>query len=722
MQRILSLILLGACVISAQAPRPRIGLVLEGGGALGFAHIGVLQWLEEHRIPVDYVAGTSMGGLIGGLYASGQKPEEIRNLARDIDWDRTLSGQVGMRDLSYRRKEDRIDYPNRLLFGLKGGLDLPTGLNDGHEIGLILDRAALPYYDLKSFDDLPIPFRCVATEMVSGKQTIFDRGSLAAALRSTMSIPAVFSPVKDDGKLYTDGGALDNLPVDVAKAMGAEVIIAVYLDQGASDPKNFNSLLGAAGRNIEIMIAANELRSMQEADILLSADLKGYTSADFSKSEEIWPKGVAAAKKKAALLDRLALNEADWKAYMAAREAKRRTNIPTPAFVAVNVANPVLRSDMEKTLRKYVGKPLDPSLLESDLRALHGFGDFDSLGYAVAAQDSKQGLAIRAVENSLPSPYLNLGVNVDGTDTNDIRFGLSARVTFANLGGYRSELRADGFFGANNGLRAEYFHPFNPRSRWFIAPRAYTTNQGFEVYENRQRISQYRVADKGFGADLGYSLSHRAEIRVGQALDWQSDRLAIGQVLAPNGANRRGITALHFRYFGQDDALVPHSGLIAQSDVSYFSHRPNGDGYTSATARLSAFQPIHAKGTLFATGAFGTAFGAKSLGGNAFGLGGPLSLGAFGRNELLGNQFYLTQGGYIRELFRLSPLIGDALYAVGFYELGKVYGPLLPNTPKNPQDGSVMFVMKTLIGPAFVGGSVGEGGRAKWYFGLGKVF
>lgn len=205
----------------AQTPhpgRPRIGLVLEGGGALGFAHIGAIEYLEEHHIPIDLVAGTSMGGLVGGLYASGSSPAEIRALIDKIDWPSVLSGGTGFQDLSYRRKEDHVAYPNRLEFGIKKrSIALPGGLNSGHQVGLIFDESFLPYYDLKDFDGLPTPFRCVATDMTTGREKVFDRGSLSQALRATMSIPGLFAPAIIDGHTYTDGGALDNLPVAAAK-------------------------------------------------------------------------------------------------------------------------------------------------------------------------------------------------------------------------------------------------------------------------------------------------------------------------------------------------------------------------------------------------------------------------------------------------------------------------------------------------------------------------
>src|SRR5438552_14403922 len=203
-------------------PRPKIGVALEGGGAMGLAHIGVLKWFEEHHIPVDYVAGTSMGGLVGGFYATGMSPDELKTLIDGMDWRKILSDRTPYEDLAFRRKEDQRAYPNSLIFGLRGGLTLPAGLNAGHQIGLSIDRTTLPYDAAPSFDALPTPFRCVATDLVSGKSHIFKDGSLAVALRATMSIPGACSPVHDGTAVYVNGGLLYTLPTDVVRDMRAE--------------------------------------------------------------------------------------------------------------------------------------------------------------------------------------------------------------------------------------------------------------------------------------------------------------------------------------------------------------------------------------------------------------------------------------------------------------------------------------------------------------------
>ena len=262
MRQILCFLISLGLAAAAPAARPRIGLVLSGGSALGLSHVGVLQWLEEHRIPVDYIGGTSMGGLVGGLYATGHDSAEIEKFVAEIDWTSIFNSSAPFEYLQFRRKQDRRDFPNRLDIGLRHGIRVPTGLSSGHEVGLDISGFAAPYAEIRSFDDLPTPFRCVATDLIEGKEVVFRSGDLPTALRATMSLPAVFSPMLYDGKMLVDGALLDNLPVTVVKDMGADIVIAVALSPATFNGDGDLSMFSVMGRSISIMISANELRSV----------------------------------------------------------------------------------------------------------------------------------------------------------------------------------------------------------------------------------------------------------------------------------------------------------------------------------------------------------------------------------------------------------------------------------------------------------------------------
>lgn len=340
-----------------------------------------------------------MGGLVGGIYATGNSPAGIRTIVNTINWNDVLRGQVPYRDLSFRRKQDAEQYPNSLEFGIKNGIRFPEGFNPGHQVGLILDRIALPYSEMKSFDDLPIPFACLATDLVSGKEYVFRQGSLARALRATMSLPGIFTPVRTDNSVLVDGGLLDNLPVDVAKQMGADVVIAVHLQAKPLVGKEPLSSFSVLGRSISVVVAANELRSMEKADVLVSVPLQEYSSADYEKNDEIIRLGYEAAASKATLLSAFSVDEASWRSYLAERDSRRK-GTPVPQFVKVTGTTPALSKEIEQKLAENLGEPADSDDLDRQLTYLTGVGRYSRVGYRMIEKGGNQGLLIVADEKN----------------------------------------------------------------------------------------------------------------------------------------------------------------------------------------------------------------------------------------------------------------------------------------------------------------------------------
>ena len=702
--------------------RPKIGIAFEGGGALGLGHIGVIEWLEAHHIPVDYVAGTSMGGLVGGLYATGKSPSEIRTLIRNIDWDEVLRGQVPFQDLAYRRKQDREAYPNNLELGLKHGLRFPSGLNSGQQVQYILDSASLPYSNIKSFDDLPIPFRCVATEMNNATAHVFENGSLATALRSTMSLPGIFEPVRTpDGKVYVDGGLLNNLPVDVVKKMGADVVIAVYLKTAPFNAKESQGMFSVLGDAISVMITANEKRNMEAADILVTVDLVGYTAMDYDAGDKIADLGIQGAEKKARMLSTLSVDDRTWAAYIAQRNLRKLTVVPPVQFVEVRGASPKMGEALEKSLNGYIGKPLDTEKIQSDLDRLIGLGRFSSLSYEMAERDGKPGLLIDAVEKSYSPPSLIPGVFINGDDYQNVQINLAARITFLDLGGFRSELRNDVEVFSTYGIRSEYFHPFTPQSRWFVSPEALVFSTPLDLYQNNKQIAEYRLEQFGGGLDLGYQFNRASELRVGYQAVYETASLRIGSPDIPVNGGRLSGARASYQYIGTDSPVVPRSGTELTSTFQYRDTAPGApSGYPVAELLVNTFKPVSKNGSIFLGAAGGTTFGHDDTGLPPFTLGGPTRLGAWANNEIITNQYFLFHAGYEHQIGKLSPLIGGPIYAIGFYEIGKPYGGLTPVSL--PQDGNGGVVVTTLFGPLFLGGAVGTGGTHKIYFALGRLF
>ncbi len=705
---------------SVGGKRPKIGVALEGGGALGLGHVGVLEWFEANHIPIDYIAGTSMGGLVGGLYATGKSPAEIRTLMRNVNWDDVLRGQIPYQDLSFRRKEDSRAYPNYVEMGLKHGLQPPGGLNSGQQVKYILDRAALPYAGLKSFDDLPIPFRCVATEMKSGTSHVFKDGSLPDALRSTMSLPGIFMPVMADGKIYADGGLLDNLPVDVVKAMGADIVIAVYLATEPFDPKESPSMFTMLGQTISVMIAANERRNIEAADILITVNLAGYTSLDYDSGDKIADLGVQGAEKKRRMLSTLSVDEPTWQQYIAQKQQRRILTIPTPQFVTVKGATPKLDEEIEASLQPLVGEPVDTTEIERRLTRITGMGRFAALSYQMEEQDSKDGLVITAVQKPYAPPVLKPGVFIEGSGLSNIQFGLGARITYQDIGGYRNEWRSDILLGSTWGMDSEFYHPFTSLSKWFIAPAINASTGTVDFYQRGKQVAVYQVEQAGATVDIGYQFNRHSEFRVGYNEGYKAVSLNTGSPELPTVSGRYGDAEISYTFDGLDSPLIPRSGEYLTTSFQYFDAAPGtNSAFPNAQLNGAYFHPTGELGSIFLAVNGGSTLGYHQTGIPQYLLGGPLRLGAYGLNEVLTDQYYLGRAGYIRQVGKLNPFMGNKVYAIAFLEGAKIYD--------NPQMNSAMdvnagMVVETRIGPVLIGGAVGESGHRKIYFTLGRIF
>jgi NTE family protein len=701
--------------------RPKIGVALEGGGAKGLAHIGVLQWFEDHHIPIDYIAGTSMGGLVGGLYATGQSPAEIQRIIGGINWNEALAGSVPYQNLAFRRKEDLRAFPNGLELGLRHGVQPPGGLNSGQMVRLIIDRNVLPYSDVKDFDSLPVPFRCVATDLVSGKPVVLKDGSLATALRATMSIPGAFAPITEDGKVYADGGLLNNLPTDVVKEMGADVVIGVHLSTGPVAPENVRSLFQVTGASSDVMIAANELRGMEQADLLITVDVAGYTTLDFSRFQQIVPKGYEAAKSKSTVLSRFSISDEEWNRYMAQREARRVKAVPIPRFVEVKGTNPEVAKDLDENMSSLVGKPIDTTGLERQITIAAGLGRFNSLSYSLMGRDGQQGLLVTAEEKEYAPPWLKPGFIVDGSDPNNVQFTFGARLVFLDVGGYRSEIRTDFSVGATYSIGSEYYHPLTPTTRWFMAPEFDASRSPLNLYTRGTFLAEYKLNRVDGGFDIGYGFDRFSELRFGYQTGYLNATRWTGSPLLPSVSGRTGTSRIQYVMDRLDNPIIPRRGTALLTDAGWRDANPGAkNGFPSAELNFEAFRPISNPGSLYLIAAGGSTFGYDHTGLPVFSLGGLPRLAAYGINEFLTNQYIYGRIGYLHRLGELPAFLGKGLYLEGHVEVAKPYG--VPNVSGVPGDITAGVIMETIFGPVLVGASAGESGHHKWFFQLGRVF
>ncbi len=710
-----------------QQQRPKIGLVLSGGGARGFAHVGVIRVLEENHIPVDYIAGASMGALVGALYATGKTPDEMEQLIETLDWAELLRGKPAFDALSYRRKEDRRNLPGAITLGGKGAqLNLPGSLNPGHEIGLVIDRLMLPYGDNTNFDELPIPFHAVATDLVKAETVVLQDGSLAHALRATMAIPGVFAPVELNGAILADGGILNNIPTDVAKQMGADIIIVVNIETQLGDRSTLQDLVGILGQTYYVATIENSRRSLRQADFIIAPDLENYTMFDFTKGKEIVKLGYTGAQTKVALLKSLALDDAAWTRHLAERRAKERPDIKVaPEFLAIEgTTDRSAKHNLERELAgKYENKPINEPILEADLTRLTGTERFDNIGYGTTRRNEETGLLIHVydpIERTARSTVLQVGIDVNNSETDDVNFNARARLTLFDVGGEGSEWRNDFSVGSRTLLATEFFRPFG-RGRIFVAPNAFFEDRKVNFYEDGDRLAEYSFRTAQAGIDLGYTTSRSSELRLGYSIGHLKATRRVGNTLFDDLGGKVSFASLRWNYDTRNNAQIPSRGVETRNSLNYYFDSPGAtNSFAQGESRLNAFLPAGRKTIVFGFGGAGTTFGDTAPLFQQFALGGLFSVGGYGSGEFRGSNYLNAGFGALRSTFSPPPYIGGNLYFGGWYEVGSSFENL--NTAQYRQSVTFGTLLESRIGPIFVGGSFAEGGRRKIYFSLGRFF
>ena len=715
---------------AAEPGRLRIGLALGGGSARGFAHIGVLQWFEEHRIPVDIVGGTSIGGLVGGTFAVGMSPREIQALVNSLDWALVLSPDTPFIYKTFRRREDTRAYPSQLRFGLKGGFKLPSGLSPGEQVDLLLDRIAAPYGGSVRFNDLPTPFRCVAADLTAARSVVFDSGWLAQALRSTMAIPGLFSPVRVGNKVLVDGGVLNNVPADVVKDTGlADVVIAVDVGADLTYKKQSDTLFSVLGETLDVMMRSGARRALESADLVLIPDLKGFVASDFGQADELVKRGYAAAGAHASELMKYAVTEDDYTAWAAARAARRRTTLPAPAFIRVEGVSAREAGEIRRRLAVHVGKPLNPDLLDEDLTLLTGAGRYDTATYRYDTEGGRPGLVITVKPKMHGPPFVLVSLDLQNTQESDVQATIRSRLVLFDILGIGSEGRVDIAVGSTMLAGAELFRPV-AHTGLFVAPRVFVGRDDAPLFVDDRYTAEYRRRAAGAAVDMGYSAGRRFETRLGYTTADVSVEKRIGQETLPRVNGPEQFASWRVVFDGQDGPTVPGRGLYLWTDIRRYVRiagveTPDGvpvvesDNAWSGEARASWFHTVRARGRLFLRGAGGSWFGHTAVA-NPFTLGGPFQLGAFYTDELRGSNYLLVNVGYFHELARMAEGALGRLYFGSWIDEGATFEQL-----KGTQfhtNLSAAFVFESPLGPMFAGGSVGGDGRYRIYVGLGPVF
>ncbi len=711
--------------VDAPTHRPRIGLALSGGGALGLAEIGVIQWLEENHVPVDRVAGTSMGSIIGAMYATGMTPAEMRKFAEAIDWDQALLPEPVYTQLSYRRKQDRRDFLITTPLGLKHGLTGPNGYNPGQGVGLLLDRIAFPEALISSFDELPIPLRCVATDMQTGDAIVLHDGPLARAVRASMAIPGVFTPVQIDGRMLADGGMVQNIPVETVRTMNADIVVAVELRLPPGDIAQLGSLTGVLTRAVDVMITQNERHSLALADVKVSVDMKGFSVVDYSRVDELIELGYKTAASESATLLQYAIQDpTQWQDYLADRMARKHKSIKKVDAIEVTGSDPDTNRRIKGQLSGNLDAPVDLHKLGTQLTRIAGRGQFDDLGYEGFVQNGVPSLRITAHEKTYGPPFIDLSVNVDGSGVAAFDFSAGARVTFMDVAHHGGEWRNDLLFGSSNLSASEFYQPLG-QTKFFVAPFAFASKFARNSFSGLTRIAVFGDERAGGGLDIGYDSGRRSEIRFGyQIFDGKLNPLIGGAGLPIVHGSTSSFRA-RYVWDGQDSPSVPSSGTRITATLSRTLQSPGlAQPLTQLDVQTSNFLPLGPKTSLFIDASGGTSFSGTAGPFQVFALGGPFRLGAYLPDEFIGNHYAYTSLGFRRELYRLPQLVGRRVYWGGWYEAGTAFGTLSGEPGPLVVRGTfnIGIIADTILGPVAVAGSVSPTGQSRVNFSIGRLF
>ncbi len=711
----------------SQARRPKICLVLSGGGARGAAHVGVLKVLEEYRVPIDCIAATSMGALVGAAYATGTTVAEMQAIVGQITTETLYKENPPRTEVDMRRKLD----DNTLLFGPelgigRDGLKLPKGVVTGVQLESFLRQLAKAR-GYHQFDQLQIPFRAVATDLVSGKAVVFSEGELANVMRASMSVPGAVAPAEFAGMMLVDGMLTSNLPIQTARAMGADIIIAVNVGTPLLKRDALNSIVAVSSQMLSILTEQNvqaSIATLTPADILISPELGDFSTGDFDHLAEITPAGEAGARKLASRLAQLSLPEAEY-AQLRQRQllalAPDVKSVDEIRFDPLQRVNPqAVRSAMETR----TGETIDQPTLDRDMRRLYGTGYFEHVNYRLLEEPGKRVLAVEAVEKSWGPNFIRFGLGMSSDFKGDAYFNLLASYRQTWINSLGAEWRTDLQVGQDPVLSSEFYQPLNAEGIFFVAPRLVFGNSSFNLYQGDQRYARFQVGSRLAGLDLGAQLGRSSELRLGLVRGAMLPELQIGPPTLAPASPRIQQGGLRTRWL-----------LDRLDSVNFARSGSYGEVNLLDSARQMGAQDNYVKWSASGTSVY--SFGENtfnfnaSLGGRAgshplptydqFLWGGFLRQSGYATGQFFGEDLRFARVLYYRRIMRGSML--DGAYGGLSLEAGKVGNQLVPGNNEGLMVSTAAFAAAaTPIGPLYVGYGRARSGASSFYIYLGRPF
>ncbi|WP_158793084.1 patatin-like phospholipase family protein [Granulicella sp. L60] len=710
--------------------RPRIGLALGGGGALAMTEIGVLEWFEDHHIPVDMIAGTSMGGLVGALYATGKSIDELKSATTDEVFNNVFSFRTAYKSRSFRRREDARELPNGLTIGLKHGVSLRNSVLIDQGLNAFLDREFLRYDDRTDFNKLPIPFRCLSTDLNEARTVTFARGSIPDAVRASVSLPGIFQPFELSGHEFVDGAVLENLPTQTVHAMQADVVLAVSVPLKPVGKGDLDSILGVLQRSFAVAIEGNERASRKLANVVIEPDISGFNDTDYLKSKELAARGYEAAEKQKEALLKYALSETQWSDYLVQRAGRRPGPPGNLLRVRVKAPNTSVTRAVEREFMPLVNHPVDTKAIESLLDDIRSDGRYEAdytIGYerpdASSSISERPIVLVTVTDKKTGPPFLITGANVEAQAGGTSRATAEGIFLYQDLGGYGSELRANIKVGFLTQLDGEYYRKLfdtkGPAGAVFLAPHGGILRQPFYIYQDQHRLSERLLQSAGGGVDIGWSNQRSQELRAG----WESDNIRWQtQVGSDNEADVFGqMQRGHIRYTfdNQDRALIPHYGIRWTTDAGYLYSAVASPNAPQITTRVSFSHEI-GKEVFVMVAEGGTMFNRDVAQPFRFTLGGPLRLSASAFDEYRGTDYFLLSPALLRRIAQLPAPLGQSIYIGAAYEAGQIRAPNALTITR--QDVVFGLVAETPLGVITLTPAIGDDGHRKFIFTLGKLF
>ena len=749
--------------------RPRIGLALGGGGALALSEIGVLQWFEEHHIPVDAIAGTSMGCMVSALYATGTPVDRLKVVMNDSVFNQVFRFDSTYSSRSFRRREDTRALPNAVTVGLRHGVSFRNSVLTDEGLNAFLDRRFFRYDDRVDFNTLPIPMRCVSTDLTDARVVTFARGSLPDAVRASVSLPGVYQPVAMNGHEYVDGGVLDNLPTSTIQDMKADVILAVSLPLNPVVGGDLSSLLGVLQRSFSVAIEGAEREQRKLARVVIMPELTGFTATDYLRTSELSQRGYDAAERQRSALLPYAISDTQWQTYLAARASRDRRAPGAVLRVRIKAPSDGITRAIQRKFAPLVNHPVDTRAIEAMLDEIRSDGRYEAdytVGYETpvaqrlapsapvinqtsdssptpdpnqdasnpaAATDTSEAIAtdtsgprpvllVTVINKRTGPPFLLVGANVEAQTGSIARATLESILLYQDLGGYGSELRANIKVGFLTQLDAEYYRRVRNTGTsggFFAAPHAALLRQPFWIYDNQRRTAERQLQRTSAGADIGWSDSRKQELRLGyDAADirWQTE---VGSDSEPDifgGAHR---VHARYTYDTQDRALVPQFGIRSTTGLGYMFNAVDSPNTPVFTTELSLAHQVGKNLFIFGTRA-GTMLNRNVAEPFRFTLGGPLRLTASAIDEYRGTDFFLVDPAFLRRIAKLPDPLGQSIYLGAGYEAGQMHAPNLRTVTR--QDVYFGIIAETPLGIITLAPSIGDDGHRKFVFTLGRLF